>query len=99
MGRLFSSLTTTVLSHLAFSNVNGYDAFIMAKGNPNWGRSEPVNWRFRVRGKNRDGDMVTLGSYRDEAEARARYNDLVKEGYYRLLSVQSLKPKPADPKG
>ena len=44
--------------------------------------------------------MVTLGNYREEGEARARYEDLVKEGYYRLLSVQTLKPKPVvEPEG
>lgn len=86
-------------SSIAFLSHNGYNSITMARGNPNWGRNEPVNWRFRVRGKNRDGDMVTLGNYQDEAEARTRYDDLAKEGYYRLLSVQSLKPKPADPEG
>lgn len=86
-----------VTSSIAFLSHNGYNDVTMARGNPNWGRNEPVNWRFRVRGKNRDGDMVTLGSYQDEVEARTRYDDLAKEGYYRLLSVQSLKPKPVEP--
>ena len=68
----------------------------MAKGNPNWGKQNSATWRFRVRGKNRDGEMVTLGSYEKEGEARARCQQLTEEGYYRLLRVQALKPVPAD---
>jgi len=70
---------------------------VMAKGNPNWGRNEPVGWRFRVRGKNPDGKIVVLGNYEKEGEATARYNELVGAGYYRNVSVQRLKPKPPDP--
>ncbi|MHC4441976.1 MAG: hypothetical protein ACYTF1_04550 [Planctomycetota bacterium] len=67
---------------------------IMVKGNPNWARNAPVDWHFRVRGKNPDGDMVTLGNFQDEKEAEVRYDELVKAGYYRNLRIQHLKPKP-----
>jgi hypothetical protein len=66
------------------------------KGNPNWGRKEPIDWRFRVRGKNPKGEMVTLGNYREEKEARSRYDELVTEGYYRQLRIQPLKPKASE---
>ena len=68
----------------------------MTKGNPNWGRNDPVDWRFRIRGKNLDCKMVSLGNFQDEKEAEDRCDELVKEGYYRNLRVQRLKPKPTD---
>ena len=69
----------------------------MARGNPNWGRKDAVDWRFRVRGKNPAGEIVILGNYEKEGEATARYDELVGAGYYRNVRVQRLKPKPADP--
>jgi len=63
----------------------------MTRGNPNWGRNDPVDWHFRIRGKNLDGDMVSLGNFQNEKEAEYRYDELVKEGYYRNLMVQHLK--------
>lgn len=69
----------------------------MVRGNPNWGKQNPTTWCFRVRGKSPDDEMVTLGIYESEREAKARHVELVKEGYYRLLRVQPLKPKPAEP--
>lgn len=68
----------------------------MARGNPNWGKKEPAPWRFRVRGKNPEGEMVTLGSYETKREARARYDELVEEAHYRFLRVQPLKHTSAD---
>ena len=67
----------------------------MAKGNPNWGRDKLIDWSFRVRGKNARGDMVTLGKYEKESEARARYDELASEGIYDHLRVQRLSPKSA----
>lgn len=71
----------------------------MPRGNPNWPKSNAATWYFRVRGKNRDGEMVTLGSYKTEREAKARHDALVEEGYYQRLRVQPLKPKPTDSGG
>lgn len=68
----------------------------MTRGNPTWGKTQTPAWRFRVRGKNHDGEMVTLGSYENEVKARARYRELVEEGYYSLLRVQSLKLPTSD---
>lgn len=70
---------------------------VMVRGNPNWAKQNSVTWHFRVRGKNPNGETVTLGNYENEKEAIARYDQLVEEGYYRLLKVHPLKPKPADP--
>ncbi len=69
----------------------------VARGNPNWGKQEFPDWRFRVRGKSPDGRMVTLGSYMDEKQARAHCDQLIEEGYYRLLRVHPVTPKPAEP--
>jgi hypothetical protein len=59
------------------------------KGNPDWGKIEPVPWRFCVRGKNPDGDMVNLGFYRTKEEATDHYDRLTEEGYYKQLMVRS----------
>jgi len=61
----------------------------MARGNPDWGKVEPVPWRYRVRGKNPEGTMVNLGLYRTEEEATAHYDRLAEEGYYKQLMVGS----------
>lgn len=66
----------------------------MARGNPNWGKPEPIAWKFRVRGKNPQGQMVTLGNHESEAEAKARFKDLTNEGYYSNLKILPVKPKP-----
>ena len=68
---------------------------LMAKGNPNWGKGKIVDWSYRVRGKNPDGDMVTLGKFEQESEARARYDELLDDGRYQNLRVQRLASKPA----
>ena len=69
------------------------------KGNPNWGRNQPVDWCFCVRGEDPHGDLVTLGNYIQEKDATYRYNELVKEGYYRKIRVQHLDPKPTEASG
>ena len=66
----------------------------MVKANPNWtrNRSLPVDWHFRIRGTNLDGDIVTLGRFMEEKEATFHFNQLVGEGRYHNLSVQRLNP-------
>lgn len=68
----------------------------MARGNPNWGKDKIVDLRFRVRGTNRDGQMVTLGKFLEEKEATLRYDELVQERHYGKLRIEPLEPKPAD---
>lgn len=62
------------------------------KGNPNWRRDQPVDWRFCVQGEGPHGKLVTLGNYLQEKDATYRYDELVKEGYYRNIRVQHLAP-------
>ena len=47
----------------------------MVRGNPNWKKQNSATRRFCVRGENPDGEMVTLGNYEKEREARARYDE------------------------
>jgi hypothetical protein len=60
-------------------------------------QTEPKIWRFRVRGKSGDGKVVTLGSYETEEEARADYEKLVKEAYYRNIKIETVTPPPPAP--
>jgi hypothetical protein len=62
----------------------------MTRGNPNWGHTEPVHWRFCVRGKSPDGKTVTLGHYKTQEEATSHYEQLVNEGYYARLRIDRL---------
>ena len=71
----------------------------MPRGNPNQRKSDAATLYFRVRGENRDGEMVTLGSYKTEREAKVRHDALVENGYYQRLSVQPIKPRPTDSGG
>ncbi len=66
-----------------------YNAF-MPRGNPNWQKGTSVRWRFCIRGRNPDGEMVTLGCYRTKGEATAQYVRLAEEGYYERLSIGPL---------
>lgn len=68
----------------------------MARGNPNWGKQDVASWRFRVRGQNPSGEMVTLGSYVRESEAEARRQELLTEGYYREVVIEPVEPAPSE---
>ncbi|HOB74411.1 MAG TPA: hypothetical protein PKG54_07785 [Phycisphaerae bacterium] len=59
-----------------------------------WRSAPPKVWRFRIRGVSGDGTTVTLGRFETEEEARAEYNRLVEEGYYRNLKVRPVDPPP-----
>ncbi len=64
------------------------------RGNPNWRATVPKLWR--IRGKAKDGLVVTLGRYETEAEAQTELQRLAREGQYRNLLLQPLAP-PAPP--
>lgn len=64
------------------------------RGNPNWRVPAPKLWR--IRGKAKDGLVVTLGRYETEAEAQTELQRLAREGHYRNLELQALAP-PAPP--
>ena len=64
---------------------------------PSWRSAAPKVWRFRIRGVSGDGTTVTLGRFETEEEARAEYDRLVEEGYYRKLKVSPVEPPPPAP--
>jgi hypothetical protein len=64
---------------------------------PSWRSAAPRVWRFRIRGISGDGTTVTLGRFETEEEARAEYERLVEEGYYRNLKVRPVEPPPPAP--
>lgn len=53
-------------------------------------QGEPKRWR--VRGRSTDGLMVTLGRHDTEKEAQAEAEKLLKEGFYRDVTVEPIKP-------
>ncbi len=64
---------------------------------PTWRPPSPKIWRFRIRGISGDGTTVTLGRFETEQEARAEYDRLVEEGYYKSLKVRPIEPPPEQP--
>lgn len=65
------------------------------RGNPNWRPTAPKLWR--IRGKARDGLVVTLGKYETEAEAQLDLQRLSDARDYRNLVVEALPPPPPPP--
>jgi hypothetical protein len=59
-----------------------------------WRTSAPKLWR--IRGKARDGLVVTLGCYETEPEAQNDLQRLTRDGSYRNLELQAIAP-PAPP--
>lgn len=62
------------------------------RGKPTWRTSTPKRWR--IRGKARDGLVVTLGKYETEAEAQLDLQRLTAAGRYRNLGLEALPPPP-----
>ena len=68
-----------------------------------WRTSAPKSWRtsvpklWRIRGKARDGLVVTLGRYETEPEAQIHLQRLTREGGYRNLELQAIAPPPPPP--
>jgi hypothetical protein len=52
---------------------------------------------FRIVGKAKDGQVVTVGKYNTRAEAEADHARLKQEAYYRDLSIHEIPPAPAPP--
>ncbi len=63
-----------------------------------WRTNPPKQWRnpapklWRIRGKARDGLVVTLGRYETEPEAQSDLQRLTEYGGYRHLEVQAITP-------
>jgi hypothetical protein len=60
----------------------------------NWRKGEPKVWRWRIRGKSSDSQMVTLGKYDTEKDAKADHERLLEEGYYRNVKLEEIKAAP-----
>jgi hypothetical protein len=56
-------------------------------------RSEPKVWHWRVRGRSSDNQIVTLGKYDTENEARQECDRIVKAGFYRDVRIEQIKPE------
>jgi hypothetical protein len=68
-----------------------------------WHTSAPKTWRssapklWRIRGRARDGLVVTLGRYETEPEAQSDLQRLTRDGGYRHLELQALAPPTPPP--
>ena len=56
----------------------------------NWRRSEPKTWRWRIRGRSSDSQIVTLGKYDTENEATVDHDKIIKEGFYRNVKIEQI---------
>ena len=56
----------------------------------NWRRSEPKIWHWRIRGRSSDSQIVTLGKYNTQNEARVDYDKIVQDGFYRNVRLEQL---------
>lgn len=55
-----------------------------------WRNSEPKIWNWRIRAQSSDGQMVTLGKYDTESEARVEYDRITKDKSYSNVSIENL---------
>ncbi len=64
-----------------------------------WRKGEPKVWHWRIRGRSFDGQIVTLGKYDTESEAKVDHDRIVKEGFYRNVKLEGMprSPAPGDP--
>ncbi len=60
-----------------------------------WYTNTPKLWR--IRGKARDGLVVTLGRYETEPQAQVDLQRLTQDGGYRNLELQAITPPPPPP--
>ena len=58
-------------------------------------QGEPKRWR--VRGKAKDGLVVTLGRHATEQAARADADKFVRDGYYRNVNIEAIELPPETP--
>jgi hypothetical protein len=56
----------------------------------NWRGREPKIWNWRIRGRSSDSQIVTLGKYNTENEARLDYDKIVKDGRYRNVKMEQI---------
>jgi hypothetical protein len=53
-------------------------------------RSEPKIWHWRIRGKSSDSQIVTLGKYSIQDEAKVDYDKIIEEGFYRNVKIEQI---------
>lgn len=58
----------------------------------NWRGSKPKIWHWRIRGRSSDGQIVTLGKYDTQNEARVDCDKIIKEGSYRNVNIEQIIP-------
>ncbi len=66
----------------------------LSRAPKSWRISLPKLWR--IRGKARDGLVVTLGRYETEPEAQSDLERLARDGRYRNLGLETITP-PSSP--
>ncbi len=55
-----------------------------------WRQGEPKIWRWRIRGRASDGQVVTLGKYDTQSEAKVEHDKIVAEGSYRNVRLEQI---------
>ena len=55
-------------------------------------KGEPKIWRWRIRGRSADSQIVTLGQYDTQDEAKVDYDKIIKEGFYRNVKIEQIIP-------
>ena len=56
----------------------------------NWRKSEPKIWHWRIRGRSSDSQIVTLGKYDTQDEARVDYDKIIEQGSYRNVKIEQI---------
>lgn len=55
---------------------------------------EPRIWRWRIRGRSSDRQIVTLGQYDTQDEVKLYYDKIITEGFYRNVKIEQIIPAP-----
>jgi hypothetical protein len=58
----------------------------------NFRKGEPKIWRWRIRGRSSDSQIVTLGQYDTQDEVKVDYDKIIKEGFYRNVKIEQIIP-------
>ncbi|NLX21938.1 MAG: hypothetical protein GXY55_09760 [Phycisphaerae bacterium] len=59
-------------------------------GMTDWRKGEPKVWRWRIRGRSADNQLVTLGKYDTEDDAKGDHDRIIKEGFYRNVKIEQI---------
>jgi hypothetical protein len=53
-------------------------------------KGEPKIWRWRIRGRSSDSQIVTLGKYDTQNEAKLDHDKIIEEGFYRNVKIEQI---------